>query len=653
MNIKYLSVNVKSFYLIMVIFFFSFLTNEVLAQFPEYQEIHGEYTNEEFGFGFVLPESLNGFLYENDNPAVGKILNIQVHHEMNPEEGCCPIIPSSRANILFESHPDPFYSTPVPFTGDIFAAFQAYNMNVKIDTIGEYQILSSTLDFDKADLGFPDAEKTIGKSYFFNTGDRYISYGILASEEHYDKHIEKFEESARSIAIENSTSIDLDEIFLITYFYASKLTPDSPMLPKIQTPSIIDSVHLDESSNTVQVRITEPNSFRSFFAINIGELLEGPYAVTWDGDPIDMQILETDLQKYLVMFYFGEGPHEIIISGSPLAKDTQMNPTSQTLNSPTQQFQSGIAIDKIQCKEHFVLVAKNDGTPACVKPETKEKLVERGWATCDDTISYNTEHQCRARSSDTISFDLENYKEQSIVIIPKGAVIAENEHLIPKEITVILGKNNTVTWINQDDTGHGIASDKGGKDAWGSPGILKPGESFSVTFNSTGSYGYHGQPGPWRTGTVIVIDGMDTASLDKMTCESQIHTNKPPEIYNVTPTDDGAIVRWYQTPQTINAEHCGFPEKYKIFVGLASPIIPPFKFTDEIIHGGFRGDYKITGLESNTTYYVDIKGDWGTKIISSKIDMSFTTLNPGETPHANNPIEKARDTISGNFTLQK
>ena len=60
MNIKYLSVNVKSFYLIMVIFFFSFLTNEVFAQFPEYQEIHEQYTNEEFDFGFTLPENLTG-----------------------------------------------------------------------------------------------------------------------------------------------------------------------------------------------------------------------------------------------------------------------------------------------------------------------------------------------------------------------------------------------------------------------------------------------------------------------------------------------------------------------------------------------------------------------------------------------------------------
>lgn len=48
--------------------------------------------------------------------------------------------------------------------------------------------------------------------------------------------------------------------------------------------------------------------------------------------------------------------------------------------SPLQQFKSGIAIDKIQCKDNLQLVIKaSNSSPACVKPETREKLVERGW----------------------------------------------------------------------------------------------------------------------------------------------------------------------------------------------------------------------------------------------------------------------------------
>jgi hypothetical protein len=47
--------------------------------------------------------------------------------------------------------------------------------------------------------------------------------------------------------------------------------------------------------------------------------------------------------------------------------------------SPLKQFKSGIQIDKITCKENLQLIIKNNGNPACVKPETKIKLVERGW----------------------------------------------------------------------------------------------------------------------------------------------------------------------------------------------------------------------------------------------------------------------------------
>nr|MCH9658042.1 hypothetical protein [archaeon] len=89
-----------------------------------------------------------------------------------------------------------------------------------------------------------------------------------------------------------------------------------------------------------------------------------------------------------------------------------------------------------------------------------------------------------AKQEQLIGFQV---RESAYVIIPKGAVIEGNENLIPEVITVVLGKNSTVTWINQDDTAHGIASDKGGHGSWGSPGILRPGDSFSVTFNNTGT----------------------------------------------------------------------------------------------------------------------------------------------------------------------
>ncbi len=49
--------------------------------------------------------------------------------------------------------------------------------------------------------------------------------------------------------------------------------------------------------------------------------------------------------------------------------------------TPLKQFKSGVLIDGINCRESFILIPKHDGSPACVKPETISKLIERGWTT--------------------------------------------------------------------------------------------------------------------------------------------------------------------------------------------------------------------------------------------------------------------------------
>ena len=50
--------------------------------------------------------------------------------------------------------------------------------------------------------------------------------------------------------------------------------------------------------------------------------------------------------------------------------------------SPLKQFKNGIKANLIDCKPTLVLIIKNsDGSPACVKPDTKSRLFERGWAT--------------------------------------------------------------------------------------------------------------------------------------------------------------------------------------------------------------------------------------------------------------------------------
>jgi carboxymethylenebutenolidase len=52
----------------------------------------------------------------------------------------------------------------------------------------------------------------------------------------------------------------------------------------------------------------------------------------------------------------------------------------KTVKSPMEQYQDGISIDKIVCSDDLELIMKKtDGKPACVRPASVQKLIERGW----------------------------------------------------------------------------------------------------------------------------------------------------------------------------------------------------------------------------------------------------------------------------------
>lgn len=106
----------------------------------------------------------------------------------------------------------------------------------------------------------------------------------------------------------------------------------------------------------------------------------------------------------------------------------------------------------------------------------------------------------------------------SIVTIPKGARdIESGKNFEPSVIRVVIGVNNTVRWINQDDWGHLIEADNAdstwfseatrlAQDSSGnyvSKNVLEPGESFELTFEEIGEFPYHSKP--WNRGIVIVL----------------------------------------------------------------------------------------------------------------------------------------------------
>jgi plastocyanin len=95
------------------------------------------------------------------------------------------------------------------------------------------------------------------------------------------------------------------------------------------------------------------------------------------------------------------------------------------------------------------------------------------------------------------------------VIIPSGINLNHALNFQPATIVLVIGVNNSVTWVNQDTTDHtatfttvpsGVTAS-----AVSAPDV-PPGTSFGpVSFTVAGTYQYHCQFHPgWMRGTIVV-----------------------------------------------------------------------------------------------------------------------------------------------------
>lgn len=103
-------------------------------------------------------------------------------------------------------------------------------------------------------------------------------------------------------------------------------------------------------------------------------------------------------------------------------------------------------------------------------------------------------------TSDNSSQNTMNMTEQSNSSDPP--VTIQNMQFMPQSLDVTAG--STVTWTNRDSIAHTTTADNmSAAEHWDS-GILSPGQSFSKTFNTPGTYSYHCNIHPFMHGTIVV-----------------------------------------------------------------------------------------------------------------------------------------------------
>jgi len=84
-----------------------------------------------------------------------------------------------------------------------------------------------------------------------------------------------------------------------------------------------------------------------------------------------------------------------------------------------------------------------------------------------------------------------------------GANASIAQSYSPSPVTVVIGVNNTVTWVNNDGAPHTVTANDGSF----ASGNVAPTGTFTFTFTKAGTYAYHCLYHPWMVGTVIVKAG--------------------------------------------------------------------------------------------------------------------------------------------------
>jgi plastocyanin len=107
----------------------------------------------------------------------------------------------------------------------------------------------------------------------------------------------------------------------------------------------------------------------------------------------------------------------------------------------------------------------------------------------------------------------------------------------PATLTVPVG--TTVTVTNGGATTHTWTSDSGSAQVWNS-GDINPGASFSVTFNTPGTFGYHCNIHPFMTGRIVVTGTPATTAPPTTTAATTTPATAPAGANPAGPPTSGA-----------------------------------------------------------------------------------------------------------------
>lgn len=93
--------------------------------------------------------------------------------------------------------------------------------------------------------------------------------------------------------------------------------------------------------------------------------------------------------------------------------------------------------------------------------------------------------------------------QTTFVRILSGSADSVSISFSPLLVTVVIGVNNTVAWVNNDNAAHTVTA----KDGSFTSGNVGAGASYTYTFTTPGTYAYYCAYHHWMVATVVVEAG--------------------------------------------------------------------------------------------------------------------------------------------------
>ncbi len=92
--------------------------------------------------------------------------------------------------------------------------------------------------------------------------------------------------------------------------------------------------------------------------------------------------------------------------------------------------------------------------------------------------------------------------EGTTVVMPDGLSLNTKLNYVPQNITVVIGVNNTVNFVNEDTATHTVTATDGSFDS----GNIVAGANWTHTFSTAGTFTFYCKYHFWMKGTITVLE---------------------------------------------------------------------------------------------------------------------------------------------------